>query len=176
MSNPGHIYLRINSSFLFSWHLRETLQVSLPSEPVTSCVTWHELRRSGGGPCTDINHKYKLEANKLGVDVTDNTSYCASFKLKEGKTVCCADYSTFTTRRWRWESYSWTTVSYFLSNQSDLINKGIRPFLGRVSRAAGIVITTVSDGVQGLMALASLGQLTLSWCTSELAHGVWLWL
>lgn len=52
---------------------------------------------------------------------------------------------------------------YFLSDSSNLIIKGIRPFLGPVSRAAGIVITTVSDGVQGLTALASLGHLALSW-------------
>lgn len=55
------------------------------------------------------------------------------------------------------------SLSYFLSDSSNLIIKGIRPFLGPVSRAAGIVITTVSDGVQGLMALASLGHLALSW-------------
>lgn len=36
---------------------------------------------------------------------------------------------------------------------------GIRPFLGTVSRAEGIVITSVSDAVQAVMALASLGQL-----------------
>lgn len=51
-------------------------------------------------------------------------------------------------------------LSYFLSNQSSLIIKGIWPVLD--TRAAGIVIMTASDGVQGLMALASLGQPSLS--------------
>lgn len=54
-----------------------------------------------------------------------------------------------------------SSLSYFLSNQCSLIIKGIQPFQGTVSRAAGIVITTVSDGVQGLIVLASFGQLAL---------------
>lgn len=54
------------------------------------------------------------------------------------------------------------SLSSFELKQSSQIIKGIRPFPGRVSRAAGIVITTVSDGVPGLMALASLGRLVLS--------------
>lgn len=54
------------------------------------------------------------------------------------------------------------SLSYFLPKQACLIIKGIRPFLGTVSRAAGIDIMTAGDAVQGLMALASLGQPALS--------------
>lgn len=42
------------------------------------------------------------------------------------------------------------------------IIKDLRPSLYTVSRAAGVVMTVV-DGVQGLMALASLVRLLMSW-------------
>lgn len=50
------------------------------------------------------------------------------------------------------------------------------PFTYAVSRPVGIVITTVTDTVQGLMALTSFGfSMHGHGCNSKQSHGVPLW-